>query len=135
MISTSDIETILLGEFSVLGIPCKADPSVIDDFEVNGIGEDTVIVLVKKQDTDTYWYKGFVEVNICVPNYKSGKRNFNKLRNYEREVNEMLKTSVVGEFDGTSYRYSKESIGVERDEKMRCHYVNVRLLFEIFNIV
>lgn len=136
MITSYDIESILLSDFhTALSIKCVSDPSVIDDFEKNGINEETAVIIVKKQTTETYWKKGFVEVNVCVPNYKNGRRNGSRLDALEGLVRDMLKTSIVGDYDGTTYRYSEESIAVERDNDMKCYYINVRLLFEIFNIV
>ena len=33
-----------------------------------------------------------------------------------------------------TYRYSIESIGAEADTALKCHYVNVRILFEVINV-
>ena len=41
---------------------------------------------------------------------------------------------VVSTYDGTTYRYSIESIGAEADAALKCHYVNVRILFEVINL-
>ena len=41
---------------------------------------------------------------------------------------------VVGEYDGSSYYYSIDSIGTEADTALKCHYVNVRILFQVLNV-
>ena len=41
---------------------------------------------------------------------------------------------VTGRYDGTTYHYSIDTIGTEEDTALKCHYVNVRILFEILNV-
>ena len=38
-------------------------------------------------------------------------------------------------FDGTRYRLSKSSLGIERDDALKCSYVNLKILFEILNVM
>lgn len=137
MIGLTDIEDILLRDFSkYYGIrKTTSEPPTVDDKKAVGINEEMIVVHVKKQSTATYFYRGFVEVNICVPDFKSGERNRLRLQQLERMANEMLKTAIVGEYDKTAYRYSKDSIGIEKETPLKCNYVNVRLLFEVHNII
>lgn len=46
----------------------------------------------------------------------------------------MSKDGVVGQYDGSWYRYSSETIGIEEDKELCCYYVNVKLLFEVLNV-
>lgn len=137
MIGLTDIEDILMADFAALtGIEkVTSETPKADDKKAVGINEEIIVVHVKKQSPDTIFERGFVEVNICVPDFKSGERNRPRLQVLERMAEGMLKTAIVGEFDGTSYRYSKDSIGIEKETSLKCNYVNVRLLFEIHNIV
>lgn len=137
MIGITDIEDILVGNFSAaVGIAkTTSEPVKVDDKSASGISEEVVVVHVKRNSVGTYFDRGFVEVNLCVPDFKSGERNRPRLKELERTVKGMLKTSIVGEYDGTSYRYSRDSIGIEREESLKCSYVNVRLLFEVHNII
>lgn len=41
---------------------------------------------------------------------------------------------VTGRYDGTTYHYSIDTIGTEEDTALKCHYVNVRILFEVLNV-
>ena len=52
----------------------------------------------------------------------------------ERKAREMFKDGIVGQYDGSWYRYSSESIGIEEDKELCCYYVNVKLLFETLNV-
>ncbi len=62
--------------------------------------------------------KGYVEVNLCVPLSKSGKADLIRLNELERKAKEMFKDGVVGQYDGSWYRYSSESIGIEEDQRI-----------------
>lgn len=137
MIGLTDIEDILLRDFAaVTGIAMvTSETPKADDKKAVGIGKEMVVVHVKKQATGTIFERGFVEVNLCVPDFKSGERNRPRLSQLEHIAEEMLKSPIVGEHDGTTYRYSKDSIGIEREESLKCSYVNVRLLFEVHNII
>ena len=137
MIGLTDIEDILIGDFSTyfgIGRVTSESPKV-DDKKSVGIAEEMIVVHVKKQSTGVYFERGFVEVNLCVPDFKSGERNRPRLQELEHMAEAMLKTAIVGEHEGTAYRYSKDSISMEKDPPLKCNYVNVRLLFEVHNIV
>ena len=44
------------------------------------------------------------------------------------------KTVYSISYDGTTYHYSIDTIGTEEDTALKCHYVNVRILFEVLNV-
>ena len=73
------------------------------------------------------------EVNLCVPNLSENEANTIRLNELERKADKLL-DDVVSTYDGTTYRYSIESIGAEADAALKCHYVNVRILFEVINV-
>jgi len=137
MIGLTDIEDILMRDFAeYFGISnVTSELLTADDKKAVGINKELIAVHVKKQSPDIIFDHGFVEVNLCVPDFKSGERNRLRLQQLERDAKEMLKTSIVGEYDGTTYRYSRDSIGIEKEASLKCNYVNVRLLFEVFNII
>lgn len=77
--------------------------------------------------------KSFVEVNLCVPDLSENEANTIRLNELERQAVKLF-DDVVSTYDGTTYRYSIESIGTEADTALKCHYVNVRILFEVINV-
>lgn len=131
MIVTGDIYKILFGKVQAFGIksihdgwnPLKSKPAE----------EAVVIVTSTPIEPDTYWEKAFAHVNICVPDYM-GQANTPRLNELERMANGWVGKGVTGEFDGTTYRISRESLGIERDDALECSYVNLVLLFEILNV-
>ena len=80
----------------------------------------------------TYWKKGFVEVNLYVPDI-DGEQDLIRLGQLER-VSYSVFDELSGKFDGTGYRYSIYSTGIEENEPAQSHYVNVKLLFEVLNV-
>ena len=129
MITTSDIVDILY---------CVCAAFEVDIYRKGyipyGIVKcERVVILSKDQTPQTYWKKSFIEINICVPDIRDGVANLERLQTLERKAQRVFATKA-GEYDTSSYQYSIESIsGVNRDESMKCHYVNVRLLFEVLN--
>ena len=131
MIVTSDIYKILYKKVQDFGIE-----GVYDGWNpINSQLVDEVIVIVTSTpiEPDTYWEKAIVHVNICVPDYL-GQTNTVRLNELERLANLWIKDKPVDEYDGSYYRISKSSLGIERDDELKCSYVNVKLLFEILNV-
>lgn len=128
MMLTEDIANALYRDCSVFGIPVYRRGNIPS----GEITEPRVVILPKGQTPQAYWRKCYVEVNICVPDLPGGNANLLELGKYERLAGDYL-SDEVGRYDDEYYRYSIASIGIEADESMKCHYVNVRLLFEVLN--
>ena len=130
MIVTTDIANILYKDCKALGMEVYQSGNIPD--EDKELSSERVIIIAKSQSPEAIWKKGFVEVNLCVPDM-DGKANLIRLQELERKAQEIL-DDVVGEFDGSSYYYSIDQIGTEADTALKCHYVNVRLLFQVLNV-
>lgn len=130
MIVTTDIANILYKDCKAFGIEVYQAGNIPDEHKK--LSSERVIVRTKSQSPETYWKKGFVEVNLCVPDM-DGDANLIRLQELERKAQEVL-DEVVGEYDGSNYYYLIDSIGIEADTELRCHYVNVRLLFQVLNV-
>lgn len=128
MIVTTDIQNILYRDLSVFGID-RYQSGNIPSGEVT---KERITIKAKSQTDGKYWEGSFVEVNFCVPNI-NGKANLIRLGEIEREANLLLK-SVTGKYDGTTYNYSKHSISTEEDTALKCHFINVRILFNVLNV-
>ena len=131
MIVTGDIYKILFGKVQAFRI--KSIHDGWDPLKSKPAEEAVVIVTSTPIEPDTYWEKAFAHVNICVPDYM-GQANTPRLNELERMANGWVGKGITGEFDGTTYRISKESLGIERDDALECSYVNLVLLFEILNV-
>ena len=130
MIVTTDIANILYKDCKAFGIEVYQAGNIPDEHKE--LSSERVIIRTKSQSPETYWKKGFVEVNLCVPDM-DGDANLIRLQELERKAQEVL-DEVVGEYDGSNYYYLIDSIGIEADTELRCHYVNVRLLFQFLNV-
>lgn len=140
MITPQDIGNILYRDTEALGITerhvvFEGDDDSNDFPHIDpekGLENEMVIIHVKRQSTGKYWKKGFNEVNLLVPRIQ-GYSNRIRLNELERQADKLF-SDVVSTYDGTTYRYSIESIGAEADTALKCHYVNVRILFEVLNV-
>ena len=130
MIVTTDIANILYKDCEAFDMEAYQSGNIPD--EGKELSSERVIIIAKSQSPEAIWKKGFVEVNLCVPDM-DGKANLIRLQQLERKAQEVL-DDVVGEFDGSSYYYSIDQIGTEADTALKCHYVNVRLLFQVLNV-
>lgn len=130
MIVTTDIANILYKDCKAFGMEVYQSGNIPD--EDKELSSERVIIIAKSQSPEAIWKKGFVEVNLCVPDM-DGKANLIRLQELERKAQGVL-DDVVGKFDGSSYYYSIDQIGTEADTALKCHYVNVRLLFQVLNV-
>lgn len=128
MIVTTDIANILYRDCKVFGIDIVPQGKTL----VGELKSERIVIHAKKQQPGKYWKKSFAEVNLCVPDLSENEANTIRLGELERIA--MNRFDTVGSYDGTTYRYSIESIGMEEDTSLKCHYVNVRILFEVLNI-
>lgn len=95
--------------------------------------EAIVIVTPTPIEPDTYWEKAYAHVNILVPDYL-GEVSTLRLNQLERMAEAFIHQGITGSYDGTSYTIGKDGLGIERDDTLRCGYVNLVLLFEILNV-
>lgn len=130
MIVTTDIANILYKDCEAFGMEVYQSGNIPD--EDKELSSERVIIIAKSQSPEAIWKKGFVEVNLCVPDM-DGKANLIRLQELERKAQGVL-DDTVGELDGSSYYYSIDQIGTEADTALKCHYVNVRLLFQVLNV-
>lgn len=130
MIVTTDIANILYKDCKAFGMEVYQSGNIPD--EDKELSSERVIIIAKSQSPEAIWKKGFVEVNLCVPDM-DGKANLIRLQEIERKAQEVL-DDVVGEYDGSSYYYQIDQIGMEADTALKCHYVNIRLLFQVLNV-
>ena len=130
MIVTTDIANILYKDCEAFGMEVYQSGNIPDEHKE--LSSERVIIRTKSQSPEAIWKKGFVEVNLCVPDM-DGDANLIRLQELERKAQEVL-DEVVGEYDGSNYYYLIDSIGTEADTELRCHYVNVRILFQVLNV-
>lgn len=128
MITSTDIANLLYRDCEAFGI--QRIPH--GETAVGGVGKERIVIHSKRQQPGRIWKKSFVEVNICVPDLSPTSANTIRLNELERLAYSLL-DDVVGSYDGTSYHYSIDSTGMEKDEQLKCHYVNIRILFEVLN--
>ena len=129
MIVTTDIADILYQD-------CKAFGIEIVPFGKTLTGElkdERITIHVKGQTPSKYWEKCFCEVNLCVPDLGVKIANTLRLKELERKAKELFK-SVTGEFDGTRYHYEIDTIHIEADTALKCHFINCRILFNALNV-
>lgn len=129
MIVTTDIADILYRDCKAFGIEIVPfGKTLIDELK-----DERITIHVKGQTPSKYWEKCFCDVNLCVPDLGLGIANTLRLKELERKAKELFK-SVTGEFDGTRYNYEIDTIHIEADTALKCHFVNCRILFNALNV-
>lgn len=129
MIVTTDIADILYQDCKAFGIGIVPFGKTI-----NGeLKDERITIHVKGQTPSKYWEKCFCDVNLCVPDLGTKIANTLRLKELERKAKELFK-SVTGEFDGTRYNYEIDTIHIEADTALKCHFINCRILFNALNV-
>ncbi len=130
MIVTTDIADILYRDCKAFGIKIVPFGKTI----MGELKDERITIHVKGQTPSKYWEKCFCDVNLCVPDLGLGIANTLRLKELERKAKELFK-NVTGEFDGTRYNYGVETIHIEADTALKCHFINCRLLFNVLNTI
>lgn len=130
MIVTTDIADILYRDCKAFGIGIVPFGKTLTD----DLKEERITIHVKGQTPSKYWEKCFCDVNLCVPDLGLGIANTLRLKELERKAKELFK-SANGEFDGTRYNYGVDTIHIEADTALKCHFINCRLLFNVLNTI
>lgn len=128
MIISGDISNIIYVDFKPLGFK-QFKKGAIKDGKITD--ERLIIITSELSIGSNTWKQCIVTVNICVPDYK-GEANLTRLTQIERMFGGLRKAD---KYDGTNYRYKTISTGQEYDESLKCHYVNVKILFEVINVI
>lgn len=126
MITTSEIGDIVYKDCERFGIKRYRFGNIPEGV----VKSERIVIYVKTMTPDDYWKSVFVNVNFCVPD-KKGVADIKRLKELERMAMVLEKT---GSYDGTAYTYSISSVGVEQDTALKCHFVNVRLKFDVLNV-
>ena len=129
MIVTTDIADILYRDCKTFGIDIVPFGKTL----TGELKDERITIHVKGQTPSKYWEKCFCEVNLCVPDLGVNIANTLRLKELERKAKEIFK-SVTGEFDGTRYNYEIDTIHIEADTALKCHFINCRILFNALNV-
>ena len=129
MIVTTDIADILYRDCKAFGIEIVPFGKTL----TGELKEERITIHVKGQTPEKIWEKCFVEVNLCVPDLSPTEANYPRLKELERLAKKKFK-SVVGTFDGTTYLYEVDTLTIEADTALKCHFVNCRILFNALNV-
>lgn len=126
MIVTGDIETILYGDLRPYGFKQYRKEAI-----KNGkVTDERIVVLCGTLQDAPIWKLAIVNVNICVPDVK-GEANTKRLTEIERMF---YKMHSVSEYDGSTYQYTVKETSQEEDAALKCHFVNLKIYFEVLNI-
>ena len=130
MIVTTDIADILYRDCKAFGIDIVPFGNTL----TGELKDERITIHVKGQTPSKYWEKCFCEVNMCVPDLGINIANTLRLKELERKAKKLFR-SVTGTFDGTRYNYGVETIHIEADTALKCHFINCRLLFNVLNTI
>ncbi len=129
MITTAEVADILYRDCQAFGVEVFR----FGNLPQSEVLTERITIHVKAQEGGKIWRKCFAEVNLCVPD-RGGVADLSRLQALEREAHARFDNGVTGTFDGSTYYYSSHTIGQEADTALKCHFVNVRILFEVLNI-
>lgn len=134
MITTGDVYCILHKVCEQFGITEIYDGL---DEPKGKIKSERIVIRTDSQGNGKIWEKSFVNINFCTPLNIDGSANTVRLNEIERMVKPVFKNGDVIEYNGSTCNYENGGDGWmsrEADTALKCHYVNVRILFEVLNV-
>jgi hypothetical protein len=143
MIGPEDIGDILYEDLRVFGIETFVKgvvPAVNVDagrIPQGSLKAERIVIVPDETVTGRYWSRNFTEVNFCVPDLMINgvfMADRQRLKVLSREAVRFFEDWEPGVYDGSTYMYSMSSVGTERDAEIVCHFVNVKLLFNVLNV-
>lgn len=129
-ITTADIRRIMYGILSSWGLPIHYK----EDLPMGEITDERIIIVTSGEGYGKIWTTCIVTISICVPDPTPNDANLTKLDVYEKQSIKMFKDGMVGDYKGDNYVISLQKNGIEEDRQMKCHYVNLKLSFEVLNV-
>lgn len=129
MITVTDAQNIVYKHAEQLGLPVYQ----FGNIPKGEVKKSRVTVRAKDLTEQTIWNPCFIEVNVCVPD-KKDEADSKMLNNYDRLAHKAF-LEIVDRYDGSTYRIRWQSSHEESDASLRCHYINIRLKFEILNVL
>lgn len=92
-----------------------------------------IVILPKTMSADKTYFNGCtIEVNVLMKDLE-GETN-PSLNEKLRRILLELGDGVVSESDGTWYRITVRSHGIEEESRMKCHFANITMYFETLNV-
>jgi hypothetical protein len=130
MITTGDIEQYFYDKCSMFGLQVyKSDTS-----PSSAAAKEYIVIHVKRQTSEKFNVKCFVEINFVVPDTKTGLAQKKRLNALEKTAIDALRRG--GEWIGNDFlSYQGEDKGIEADIDLKSHYVNIELLCEFKNLM
>jgi len=133
MITLSDIANIIYRDCAVFGVERVPDGQTPTGF----LDGDRCVVRVvgKRLEKGKYWDKVFAEVNLCVPDLAPlyAEADTPRIGSLLSVAVDEWRDGVTGTWNGTPYYYGIHSTAILADTALRCHYANIRLLFQVLN--
>lgn len=130
MITTTDVANILYTKCKEFDMPIYQEGN-IDDGRV--AQEGRIVIHVKEQTAETYWKKGFAEVNLIVPDTPQKHADLVRLNELERKA--MMFDGISGKYDDTLYQIKVSSTTMLENKELESHYINARLLVKVLNTI
>lgn len=130
MITTSEIHNIIYAYCDAFGMEKHRGNTM----PLGEVTKERCVVITKQQRGGKYWDRCYVEVNLCVPDIM-GQANGERLAALERIAKGLFGYKTAGRYDGTIYRFQSETMEIAEAQNLRCHFVNVHILFETKNIL
>lgn len=92
--------------------------------------EDRVVIHSHKQIRTDRWIENYIEVNVVVQDEGNSAKT-SLLKQYENMLMAKFYEDIVGEYEGSPYVISFDSLGIEEDSQTKSHFVNCKIKFSV----
>lgn len=136
-----DAGHVIFDDLKELGLECRLKGHLHTgrlDGEKPMVGESVpdegmAVIIPKSMSADkVYFNECTIEVNILLRDI--GDETNPRMNLLLKDALRILQAGNVGNLDGTWYRYSVRSHGIEQESSLSCHYANITIDFETLNV-
>lgn len=129
-LTVTDIKIVMRGIAETLGLTNVVFP---EEIPLGEISEERTVIATSKESMGKIWASCIVTMSVLVPDVGSGIANLSRIHSLEQSLLPEFREGMVGSRTGNDYSVTLQDISVEADAKLRCHYVCIKLMFEILN--
>lgn len=129
-LTVTDIKIVMRGIAESFGMTNIVFP---EELPLGEISEERTIIATSKESMGKIWASCIVTMSVLVPDVSNGIANLSRIRAIEQKLLPEFREGVVGSTNGNDYSVTLQDISVEADVKLRCHYVCIKLMFDILN--
>lgn len=128
MVVTGDISNYFYTQLASFAIPIYQRGNIPE----GEVTSERITIYAMELTSERIWQKCYVNINFEVPDLKD-RADLVRLQALEQSAKTFFEDKSFT-MNSNMCSYTLDSLSIEEDKPLRCHYVNARILFKILNV-